>query len=125
MNQEQVLRIIPDIEYDELVTVLNITRDMSETQQQQFLMLYQRRRKNRQELLLLSLLGFIGVAGIHRLIIGDIALGIIYLLTGGLCLIGTIVDIININSLTIRYNSKQAYESAALVAAAFKQPHNF
>ena len=125
MNQEQVLRVIPDIDYDELVTILNITRDMSVPQQEQFLMLYQRRRKSRQELLLLSLLGFVGVAGIHRLIIGDIALGIIYLLTGGLCLIGTIVDIININALTTRYNAKQAYEAAALIAAAFNQPRNF
>jgi len=125
MNQEQVLRVIPDIEYDELVTILNITREMSVPQQEQFLMLYQRRRKSRQELLLLSLLGFVGVAGIHRLIIGDIALGIIYLLTGGLCLIGTIVDIININSLTTRFNAKQAYETAALVTAAFNQPRNF
>ncbi|MCD2425260.1 TM2 domain-containing protein [Niabella pedocola] len=125
MNQEQVLRAIPDIEYDELVTILNITRDMSVPQQEQFLMLYQRRRKSRQELLLLSLLGFVGVAGIHRLITGDIALGIIYLLTGGLCLIGTIVDIININALTTRYNAKQAYEVAALIAAAFNQPRNF
>ncbi|SDC72154.1 TM2 domain-containing protein [Niabella drilacis] len=125
MNQEQVLRVIPDIEYDELVMILNITREMSVPQQEQFLMLYQRRRKSRQELLLLSLLGFVGVAGIHRLIIGDIALGIIYLLTGGLCLIGTIVDIININSLTTRYNMKQGYETATLVTAAFNQPRNF
>ncbi|MBZ4190069.1 TM2 domain-containing protein [Niabella beijingensis] len=125
MNQEQVLRVIPDIEYDELVTVLNITRDMNTSQQEQFLMLYQRRRKSRQELLLLCLLGFVGVAGIHRLIIGDIALGIVYLLTGGLCLIGTIVDIININSLTTGYNAKQAYETAALITATFNQPRNF
>ncbi|MGJ7031839.1 TM2 domain-containing protein [Niabella hirudinis] len=125
MNQEQVLRVIPDIEYDELVMILNITREMSAQQQEQFLMLYQRRRKSRQELLLLSLLGFVGVAGIHRLITGDIALGIVYLLTGGLCLIGTIVDIININSLTTRYNTKQGYETAALVTAVFNQPRNF
>ncbi|WP_300598722.1 TM2 domain-containing protein [Niabella sp.] len=125
MNQEQVLRVIPDIEYDELVTLLNITREMGVPQREQFLMLYQRRRKSRQELLLLSLLGFVGVAGIHRLMIGDIALGIVYLLTGGLCLIGTIVDIININSLTTRYNAKQAYEVAALVTAVFNQPRNF
>ncbi|MBO9620759.1 MAG: TM2 domain-containing protein [Niabella sp.] len=119
MDQQHILRIIPDIEYDELVTVLHITKDMNEQQQQQFLITYQRKRKSRNEMLLLTLIGFVGVAGIQRLVIGDIALGIIYLLTGGLCLVGTIIDLIKINSLTQEYNQKQALETAGLVAAIY------
>lgn len=123
MDQQHVLRIIPDIEYDELVTVLNITKDMNEQQQQQFLITYQRKRKSRNEMLLLTLLGFVGVAGIQRLVIGDIALGIIYLVTGGLCLVGTIIDLIRINSLTQEYNQKQALEAASMIAAIYNIPN--
>lgn len=46
--------------------------------------------------LLLSCLGLIGLGGIHRLYSGKYASGILYLLTGGLFYIGTIVDIIRI-----------------------------
>lgn len=125
MNQEQILRIIPEIEYDELVNVLNITRDMSEAQQQQFIMLYQRRRKNKQELLLLCLLGFVGFAGIHRFVVGEVAMGVIYFFTAGLCFVGTVLDVININSFTQKYNQKQAYEVASMVATVFNNPQQF
>lgn len=46
--------------------------------------------------LLLSCLGLIGLGGIHRLYAGKYASGIIYLLTGGLFYVGTIIDIIKI-----------------------------
>jgi hypothetical protein len=37
-------------------------------------------------------------------------MGILYLLTGGLCLIGTIVDLINYKNLAFEYNQKVAQE---------------
>ena len=118
MDQQTILNIIPDIEYDELVLLLNITKDMNEQQQQQFLLSYRHKRKGRNEMLLLTLLGFVGVAGVQRFVMGDIALGIIYFLTGGLCLIGTIIDLIKINSLTMDYNQRQAYETASLISSS-------
>ena len=48
--------------------------------------------------LLLTLLGFIGVGGIQRLYAGKVLSGLIYLFTGGVCGIGTIVDLILIAS---------------------------
>lgn len=125
MDQQTILNIIPDIEYDELVLLLNITKDMNEQQQQQFLLSYRHKRKGRNEMLLLTLLGFVGVAGVQRFVMGDIALGIIYFLTGGLCLIGTIIDLIKINSLTMNYNQRQAYETASLISAAYQNPRRF
>ena len=46
--------------------------------------------------LILSLLGLLGLAGIHRMYAGKVGSGIVWLLTGGLCGIGTIYDIIKI-----------------------------
>ncbi len=68
--------MFPNMEYDEMVTIMNLTRYMSETQQQTFLSIYQGKRKDRTLMLVLTLLGFAGVAGIHRIITGDIGLGI-------------------------------------------------
>ena len=43
--------------------------------------------------ILLCVLGFLGLAGIHRFYRGKILSGLLWLFTGGLFLIGTILDI--------------------------------
>jgi TM2 domain-containing membrane protein YozV len=113
MNQQ--LLMMHGLQPDELVLIQELTKEMTEAQQQQFLMLYNGKRKDQQTMLLLCLIGVIGAAGIHRLVAGDILLGILYLLTGGFCLIGTIIDAININGFTYEYNRKQAIETAQLM----------
>ena len=88
---------------------------MNQQQAQNFVMFYSGRRKTPQYILLFTLLGFLGIAGIHRFILGQMGMGILYILTAGLCFIGTIVDVINHKSLTFEYNQKAALESAQLV----------
>ncbi len=99
-------------EYHYLEQVMN---GMDQKQAQSFVMFYSGRRKDSQEILLFTLLGFLGVAGVHRFILGNVGMGILYFFTAGLCFIGTIVDLINHTSLTLEYNQKAAYESAQLV----------
>lgn len=41
-------------------------------------------------------------------------MGILYLLTGGLCLIGTIIDAVNHKKLTNEFNQKMAMESVQM-----------
>lgn len=57
---------------------------------------------------LLWLLCLIGVCGIHRLYNGRIITGVIWLLTGGLFLIGQIIDLFLIPGMAERANAEFA-----------------
>ena len=37
--------------------------------------------------------GFFGLAGLHRIYMGRVASGLLWLFTGGLCLVGQLVDL--------------------------------
>lgn len=52
--------------------------------------------KNKWVALLLCCLGFLGFAGIHKFYEGKVGMGVLYLLTCGLCGIGTVVDLITL-----------------------------
>lgn len=88
---------------------------MDENQAQRFIMFYTNKRKSPQDILLFTLIGLLGFAGIQRFVIGQIGMGILYFFTAGLCFIGTIVDLINHKSLAFEHNQKAAFESAQLV----------
>ena len=78
-------------------------------------MIYRSKRKDPQLILILCLLGLVGFAGIHRIVIGNIRMGILYFFTAGLCFIGTIVDIINHKELALEYNAKMITETLAML----------
>jgi TM2 domain-containing membrane protein YozV len=78
-------------------------------------MIYRSKRKDPQLILILCLLGLVGVAGVHRFIIGHIGMGILYFFTGGLCLVGTIVDAVNSKDLALEYNAKMITETLSML----------
>lgn len=114
-----VLNFMPELEPDELAFVQSVMQNMNDVQAQQFANIYRSRRKDPMLILITAAIGFFGVAGIHRFLIGDIGMGVVYLFTMGFCFIGTIVDIINYKSLTFKYNSKEAQRAAALVSMQY------
>lgn len=100
---------------DEYLYLEQVMKNMDQDQARTFVSYYAGRRKDPQDILLFTLLGFVIIAGVQRFVLGQIGMGILYLLTGGLCLIGTIVDLINYKSLASDYNQKMAYESAQMI----------
>ena len=55
-------------------------------------------RKSKTTALILCLVGFLGIAGLHRMYVGKIGSGILHLFTYGICGIGTVIDLISILS---------------------------
>lgn len=115
----KVIRYLPELQDDEQLHVASLFRDMTEEQAEQFTRVYRQRRRDANVTLVTALLGFLVVAGVHRFYLGQTGMGILYLLTAGLCFIGTIVDLVNHKKLTYRYNEKEATEVAAMVRGAF------
>lgn len=113
-SENNVLKILPELQGEEMTYVQKILDGMSEDEAMTFAVAYRTRRKDPNIVLLTALLGFLGFAGIHRILIGQIGMGVLYLFTAGLCFIGTIVDLINAQKLAFEYNSKIAEEVAMM-----------
>lgn len=111
----ETLKLFPALEMEELNYVSGMIKEMDPDQKSTFASIYMTRRKDPQLLLLLALVGFLGFAGIHRFIIGQVGMGILYLLTAGLCFIGTIIDLVNYKTLAFEYNQKMAQEAFSIV----------
>jgi TM2 domain-containing membrane protein YozV len=106
---------LPELQGRELMYVQGLTKEFTEAQMMNFSNIYRSRRRDPQIILLTTLLGFVAVAGVQRFLINQIGMGILYLFTGGLCVIGTIIDLINYQDLAMEYNMRQANEAAMLV----------
>jgi TM2 domain-containing membrane protein YozV len=111
----RILDVLPEITGEEMLFVQNVIKDMDDEKARSFANIYRTRRKDPQVILITALLGFVVLAGIHRFLLGQIGMGLLYLFTGGLCLVGTIVDLVNHQRLAFEYNLKVANEVAALI----------
>lgn len=99
----------------EMINLKNITANLSDEKLRNFVTVYSSRRREAEMLLILACVGFFGAAGIQRFITGQIGMGVLYLFTGGLCLIGTVIDIVNHKQLADEYNAKIAAEVLHLI----------
>jgi TM2 domain-containing membrane protein YozV len=105
---------MPEIQGMELNHVQMLIKDYTDKQAMHFAAIYRARRKDPQLILLTCLVGIFGIAGIHRFLVNQIGMGVLYLLTAGLCFIGTIVDAVNYQTIAFEYNRQVASEVAAI-----------
>ncbi len=111
----EIYHLLPELQGEELLYVQGLLKNSDEETARKFADIYRARRKDPQTILLLTLIGFLGIAGIQRFYVDHIGLGLLYLLTAGLCFIGTIIDLMSYRSIAFEYNQRQAYEIARLM----------
>ncbi len=118
----KVIKYLPELEDEEQLYVAQLMKSMTEEQAEHFARVYRERRKDPNVTLLAALAGFLGLAGGGRFYLNQVGMGVLYLLTGGLCVIGTIIDIIQHKKMTRKYNEKKADEASILIRGAFPAP---
>jgi len=110
-----ILKYLYNATPEELITINSRTKEFKQDELEQFCIIYGTKRKDPQLILILCLVGLVGVAGIHRFLIGNIGMGILYFFTAGLCLVGTIIDAVNYKQLAMEYNAKMITETLSML----------
>lgn len=106
----KVITVLPELTGEEMAYIQKLIIDFDDEKAKSFATVYRSRRKDPTLILVLTLLGFLGFAGIQRMVLDQIGLGIVYLLTLGLCFVGTIIDLINYKKMAWEYNRRIADE---------------
>ena len=81
-----------------------LRRELSQTELMQLEMVVRAERKDYGTMMAFACIGFVGIAGINRFVMGEVGLGILWLLTFGLCGIGTIIDLVTMRGNVDRFN---------------------
>ncbi len=100
----------PDATFEEMAFLQQAVTGLTENQMRSFQMVYSGKRKKESDMLIYCVIGLLIIPGLPRFITGQVGMGILYLFTAGLCLIGSIVDLVNSKKLALEYNKKVAFE---------------
>lgn len=95
--------------------LMQVQQGMTDQQKVMFITQYGSEKKDRTVALILSLL--VGVLGVDRFYVGDIGLGVLKLLTFGVCGILAIIDWFLIMGRADEFNRNKAREIAAAIKA--------
>lgn len=104
-------QMIPGIGHEELAFLTLISKDITETQLVTFITFYNGERKKPDTIMIGCIIGLLGIGGIQRFMLNQVGMGVLYLLTGGLCYIGTIIDLVNYKKLTFECNQQIATDA--------------
>lgn len=107
---DTIIKFLPEADIQELMFLDSLSGNIEDDALLDFLISYKTRRRKPEIILILTAMGFLGVAGIQRLYVNNIFLGVLYVVTAGLCFIGTIVDLINHKEIARQYNKNIAIE---------------
>ena len=102
------LKHLPQLPGPELHQLQRLLEPMPEQAASSFASHYQTQRKDPLTLLLLTALGFLVLAGLGRFYLGQIGMGIVYLISVGFLFIGTIVDLVRHQNLALKSNAEIA-----------------
>ncbi|MFH1733660.1 MAG: NINE protein [bacterium] len=111
----KIIEVMPDLQGEEMIFVQNLIENMDEEQGRMFANAYRTRRRDPLLVLLTACLGLVVISGVHRFILNQVGMGLLYFFTGGLCLIGTIVDMVNYQRLAYEYNAREAQQVAMMI----------
>lgn len=111
----KVLKYLPEAQGNELYFLTDLFKDFTEDEARDFSNIYRSRRRDPNIILIATIAGFFGFAGIQRFLTEQIGLGILYFFTAGLCFIGTIVDLVNYQNIAFDYNRRIAHEVASIL----------
>ena len=106
----KLFEYLPELEGEEAQYINQLMEQMPEERREMFSRIYRARRKDPILMLFLALIGLFGIAGIHRFMAGQIGMGLLYVFTAGLCVVGTIVDMINYRNFAFEYNRNVAMD---------------
>jgi TM2 domain-containing membrane protein YozV len=111
----RIIDVLPELTGEEMLFVQNIVSGLDDDKARAFATVYRNRRRDPMLILVLTLIGFVGFAGLQRFLTDQIGMGILYFFTAGLCLIGTIIDLVNYQKLAFEYNQKVAKDAEAMI----------
>jgi TM2 domain-containing membrane protein YozV len=110
-----LIQLFPNLEGNEMLYIQQIIKNMDDNTVMMFANAYNSRRKEPQMILLFALIGFVGISGVHRFVLNQVGMGVLFFFTGGLCLVGTIIDLINYKKMTFEFNQRVAREVASFM----------
>ena len=100
----KVLDHFPDVSDRELVYLRNLIEDLEEKRAKAFAAEYFRRRRSPGLIMVLTLIGFLGLAGLQRFALGKVGTGFLFLFTLGFVGIGTAIDLIRYEKMAYDHN---------------------
>ena len=106
MDNKLIYQRIPGVTIEEINIITSSTDGYDDEKLNNFLNLYVGKRIKSETVMICTILGFLGIGGIQRFVLGQVGMGLLYLFTYGLCLIGTIIDLVNYKKLTNERNQE-------------------
>jgi hypothetical protein len=116
-----IMNLIKGLSTDEKLYLENLIDDMEDEEKQMFLIQYKVKRRNPFVFILLTLFGFLGIAGFQRFYSKDYLMGFLYLFTLGLFFIGSIFDLVSFYRITFASNLKTAEQTAFQIRDSVKK----
>ena len=105
-----ITHYLPELEKTERLYIEDLTERMSHEQAQLFASAYRQSRKDPHTVLLTAIVGLVAIPGLQRFWLGQVGLGLLYLFTWGLILVGSIADVVRYKALALTYNQRVAHQ---------------